>query len=496
VIWTAKHAPIFGPQRRRHPSAPALALVAFAAALTLGAKSVSILPAAVDAAGLPGPHPGTGHPIIARPIVGTAAMSGPIFERLVDTTPADPSPVFDDRFIGTGAAGLAVAATVPAVPVDQVVRVGRGETLIQLLTDAGITAGEAHAAILALSEVFQPRSLKAGQDVHISLLPDGVDETGRLVSVSIQESVERDVNVSRGSDGSFVASAIDRPLVRSIEGRAGVIETSLYVAGEADGVPPPVMAEVIRAFSYDVDFQRDIQPGDGYEIVYEQYRDEEGLPAKEGGILFATLMLSGKPLVIYGFETGDGRHDYYNGKGESVRKALLRTPIDGARITSGFGVRRHPILGFSRMHKGIDFGARTGTPIYAAGDGVVQEAGRKGGYGNYVRIRHNGSYATAYAHMSRFAKGIRTGRRVDQGQVIGYVGSTGRSTGPHLHYEVMINGRQINPMSVKLPTGRKLDGKELERFQTERARIDGVRQGLYREPLLAGSAGACSIASC
>ena len=183
------------------------------------------------------------------------------------------------------------------------------------------------------------------------------------------------------------------------------------------------------------------------------------------------MTLSGKKNRLYRYKTRDGFTDYYNSKGQSVRKALLRTPIDGARISSGFGKRRHPILGYTRMHKGLDFAARRGTPVYAAGDGFVEYAGRKGSYGKYIRLRHNGSFKTAYAHMHRYARGIRNGRRVHQGQIIGYVGSTGRSTGPHLHYEVHKNGRQVNPRSIKLPAGRNLTGHELRAFKTKVANL-------------------------
>ena len=185
---------------------------------------------------------------------------------------------------------------------------------------------------------------------------------------------------------------------------------------------------MIQIFSFDVDFQRDIRRGDTFGLLFDEYSDDSGRVVKSGDILLAEMVLSGKPMRLYRYKTHDGRVDYYDAKGKSVRKALLRTPIDGARISSGFGKRRHPILGYTRMHKGLDFAARRGTPIYAAGDGVIEYAGRNGGYGKYVRIRHNGTYKTAYAHMHRYGRGIRKGHRVRQGQVIGYVGSTGRST--------------------------------------------------------------------
>jgi murein DD-endopeptidase MepM/ murein hydrolase activator NlpD len=250
------------------------------------------------------------------------------------------------------------------------------------------------------------------------------------------------------------------------------VNSSLYEAGLAAGIPAQVMVDMIRAFSFDVDFQREIQPGDSFELFFDRFVDGDGKVAKTGEIRFASLVLSGRRLSLYRHADRDGHADFFNEKGESVRKALLKTPIDGARLTSGFGNRSHPILGYSAFHKGVDFGAPTGTPIQAAGDGVIEKKGWFGGYGNYVRLKHNSEFATAYAHMSRFAPGIAEGSRVRQGQVIGYVGSTGMSTGPHLHYEILKRGAQVNPMGVKFPTGRRLEGVDLVNFRHAKARID------------------------
>jgi murein DD-endopeptidase MepM/ murein hydrolase activator NlpD len=237
----------------------------------------------------------------------------------------------------------------------------------------------------------------------------------------------------------------------------------------------PVLSDLIRIFSFDVDFQRDIQPGDGFEVLYDAKLEADGSLAKAGDVRFAAMTLSGKRFELYAFTPKSGISDFFDTKGQSVRKTLMRTPIDGARLSSRFGMRKHPILGYTRMHRGTDFAAPTGTPIYAAGDGTVTVAGRKGAYGNYVRIRHNSTYDTAYAHMKGFAKGIRSGTRVRQGQIIGYVGTTGRSTGPHLHYEVLVNGKQINPSKIKLASGEQLKGDDLANFQDHRAEIDTLR---------------------
>ncbi|HEY2889968.1 MAG TPA: peptidoglycan DD-metalloendopeptidase family protein [Dongiaceae bacterium] len=400
---------------------------------------------------------------------------------LLPTTEADsdataPAPAADELEVGAATSDVTASS-----PIEQIIQVQKGDTLMSVLADAGIKLDEAHAAIVALSDVFSPKQLMPGQPIKLTLAPsDQNDDDGdgsvppqlQLVSLSLQPSVAKNVELTRGLDGAFTAQSTDVPLHRQTTAIAGHIQSSLFEAGQSDGVPIEVMSEIIHAFSYDVDFQRDIQPGDAYEILYDRYEDADGNLAKTGNILYASLTLSGKKLALYRFTTADGRSDWFNPKGNSVRKALLRTPIDGAKITSGFGMRIHPILGYSLMHKGVDFGAPIGTPIYAAGDGVIQIIGPVSGYGNYIRLKHTAAYGTAYGHISRFAAGLRVGSRVHQGQVIAYVGMTGRATGPHLHFEVIKDGKQINPQSIKLPSGEKLQGKELKSFMALVANIN------------------------
>jgi hypothetical protein len=242
----------------------------------------------------------------------------------------------------------------------------------------------------------------------------------------------------------------------------GAIHGSLFESAMAHGVPVAMLTEMIKIFSYDVDFQRDIQPDDHFDLMFERGSDRRFTDAK---LVYASMTLSGKELKLYRYVDQQGSVDYYTPAGESAKKALLKTPVDGAKISSGFGMRFHPILHYSTQHKGIDFAVMTGTPVMAAGSGTVDYAGTNGSYGLYVRIKHDGSHQTAYAHLSHLAKGIRPGTHVAQGQTIAYSGSTGRSTGPHLHYEVLVNESQVNPMSVKFQSGRKLAGKELGRFQ-------------------------------
>ena len=348
-------------------------------------------------------------------------------------------------------------------PLIKSVIVGRGDTLADVLKQSGVENQPAFLAIRALSKNFDVRKLQVGQKVN--LVFDGEDNS-ELVELSLKPSVDKIVTTSRDDDGKFFSSVEMVPLEKVMLRAGGRIDDSLYMALDRAGVAPEVIADLIMIYSFDVDFQREIRAGDSFELYYEQYLDETGQIAKHGNILFGNLTLRGKPLDLYRYVTSDdNRADYYNEKGHSVRKALLRTPIDGARLTSRFGKRRHPVLGYTKMHKGADFGARRGTPIRAAGDGVVERASWYGSFGNYVRIRHNGEYETAYAHMKGFAKGTRKGAKVKQGQIIGYVGTTGRSTGPHLHYEVLKNGKQVNPLGLKLPSGRRLNGEHLASFQ-------------------------------
>ena len=358
-------------------------------------------------------------------------------------------------------------------PRERTLLVGKGDTLLDVLLRAGASAAEAREAADALRAAFNPRTLKPGLALTITFGP-GNEGHDRLLKISLPTDAERMVEVERGVDDGFNAFKVDRPLTREVVHAAGIIHTSLYEDGVAAGLPPPLLVQLIRAFSYDVDFQREIQQGDRFEVAFERLADGRGQVAKTGDIVYAALTLSGHTLKIYRYTPRGGMADYFNERGESVRKALLRTPVDGARLTSGFGMRMHPLLGYSTMHRGVDFGAAPGSPIMAAGDGIIDMAGWNGGYGNYVRIRHNERYSTAYAHMSRIANGIHKGSHVRQGQVIGYIGMTGLATGPHLHYEVLLHNQQINPLSVKLPTGIKLVGPELKAFTEARAKTDAA----------------------
>ncbi len=272
----------------------------------------------------------------------------------------------------------------------------------------------------------------------------------------------------------FIEKTIVTKLKKKILYRENIISKSLYKSAVEQRIPANIIIEFARVYGFQVDFQRDIKKKDSFQIMYEIFIDETGKTIETGNILFANLKLSRKNNPLYYFDK-KGSEGHYDISGKSVKKALMKTPINGARLSSPFGMRKHPIDGFTKMHRGTDFAAPMGTPIMASGDGVIKKAGWCGGGGNCVVIRHNSTYQTVYAHMSKFAKGIRSGVRVKQGQTIGYVGSTGKSTGPHLHYEVIVNGKKINSQKLKLPSGKALKGKDRELFETKKIKLDVLK---------------------
>lgn len=384
----------------------------------------------------------------------------------------------------TVSVGAKAEAAIQAIPVSKpraslpqsytrTLMVGSGDTLMKIMLNAGINRGDAHTAIEALRTAYDPRQLRPGQEIHVTFQPGLHDDMPHIFEeMRLSTGFDTQVHVSRADEGSYQAEELKQNLVSTLHHASGKIESSLYVAATEAGLPASLLMQFIMAYSFDVDFQRDIQKGDRFEVLYEKVSTEDKSKSKVGEIQYASLTLNGVRLPIYRYEDKEGYVAYYNDKGQSTQKALMRTPINGARLSSSYGKRRHPILGYSKMHTGVDFAAPPGTPIFAAGDGVIDYAGRKGGYGKYIRIRHNSEYQTAYAHMKGFRKGMYKGKRVKQGQVIGYVGSTGRSTGPHLHYEIIRNGRHANPMRVRMPSGKKLKGTELEQFTIVKAEHD------------------------
>ena len=361
----------------------------------------------------------------------------------------------------------------PVWPKEISVTVASGDRMVDLLTEQGISNQEAFTIIESMKKTFDPRTLRPGKKLEMVLEKDPAregDEATTLKALHIILSRIEQISVSTTDDGTFQVERVKKPLTATTDRGGGIITSSLYVTLQQEGVPVSTITELIRAYSYDVDFQRDIRNNDAVEILYEKLATAEGDYSEGGNVLYAELKTRGKSLRIFRYTMKNGTTLFFNEKGESVKKALLKTPVDGARISSRFGMRKHPILGYSKMHTGVDFAAPRGTPIYAAGDGVVSYAGRKGGYGNYISVRHNSRYTTAYAHCKRFARGMRKGRKVRQGQVIAYVGSTGRSTGPHLHYEIIKNGKKVNPGKVKFAGGEILKGKELANFKATKQR--------------------------
>ena len=256
-----------------------------------------------------------------------------------------------------------------------------------------------------------------------------------------------------------------------------IIKNNLYSSAVESGVEPNIIIEFARVFGFEVDFQRDIRKGDWFEILYEKFEDDNNKVRDTGKIIFASMYVNGEEINLYNFKYNN-QEEYYDIKGKSITKSLMKTPINGARLSSSFGMRKHPILGYNKMHRGTDFAAPSGTPIMASGSGTVTRARWCGGGGNCVKIKHNSTYETIYAHMKAFAKGIKEGRKVRQGQIIGYVGSTGLSSGPHLHYEVLVNGKKVNSQKLKLPSGKILKGEERKQFELDRIKIDLKLAGL------------------
>lgn len=372
-----------------------------------------------------------------------------------------------------------IAKTPPPEPVDKTIVLAKGESLTERLTSLGIGARTASAMSRAIEPVYPSKMMRSGQEFTVTL-DQQQDFYGNdviyPVQVTFSPGPSENIIVEADEDGRFVAridgaSEGTRSRYAAVpHNRAkGKIASTLYTTARDQGVPQNVISEVIRAFSFDLDFQRQVKAGDPFEVFY-------GAPlsgsSKTRKVLhYATLKVRGKPKTYYRFTTKDGRTRYYDTNGRSAWKSLMRTPISGARISSGFGMRRHPILGYTKMHGGVDFAVPRGTPIRAAGSGVVKFAKWRGSYGKAVHLKHAKGYSTLYAHMHRIASGLRAGSRVRQGQVIGYVGSTGRSTGPHLHYEVRLNNKRINPKRIRMAGNTKLTGKELKAFKRQKAKI-------------------------
>ena len=368
------------------------------------------------------------------------------------------------------------------------VSVLRNETLSSVLDRIGAPRAEANSAVYAASQLLDLRAMRPGDDVT-AWLETNDDGTVRLTGISLRPEAGKQVLVSLGVDGTWTPHELKAKLSPGINFVSADVDQSIYQTALGLGAGDQQVVDFADIFGYDVDFQREVHPGDHFGILYETYEDERGQQVKTGNVLMAEMDGAALTKTFYRFTpSDDGQVDYFDENGQSAKKFLMKTPINGARLSSGFGNRKHPILGYTKLHKGTDFAAPTGTPIYAAGNGRLVTYGPNGTYGNFAKIEHANGYTTAYAHMSRFAKGLKRGSHVKQGQVIGYVGTTGRSTGPHLHYEVYVSGKAVNAMTLKLPTGRKLEGDMLEAFKQERARIEALRDREIMEQQVAAAA--------
>ena len=367
---------------------------------------------------------------------------------------------------------------------ERVLTATSGSTVASLLREIGAAPDEIKSIQAVLGGGARDLPLKDGQKLRVMLAPVSNAVGARLQPVRVVVTTDSNIEavVALTDTGKFVAVDINNADKEIADARGdkdddtgGVrLYQSVYETALRNNIPRPVVDDLIRIYSYDVDFQRRVQPGDSFEVLYG---GEDDTPASDAQneVHFAALTIGGEIKKFYRFQSSDdGIVDYYDDTGKSAKKFLVRKPLADGTMRSAFGMRRHPILGYTKMHTGVDWSAPTGTPIYASGNGIVEKVGWESGYGKYVRIRHINGYETAYGHMTAYARGIEEGKRVRQGQVIGFVGSTGLSTGAHLHYEIVVNGRFVDPMRIKLPRGRVLEGRMLTAFERERQRIDGI----------------------
>jgi murein DD-endopeptidase MepM/ murein hydrolase activator NlpD len=360
-----------------------------------------------------------------------------------------------------------------ARPESIAVRVLPGETLQTAVVRAGVAPDEARQAVQMLASTIDTVNIKAGMAFEAAIAkPRAARGPARLIGLSMRTAPTSTLTLSRTFDGALKLHELEEKVTDETTVAQGEMEGSLYESAAKVGATPAVTAEVVKLFAHKLDFSRDIKSGDHFRMVFDRKVTESGRTVETGDLLYAELDAKGGVTRFYRFDRKEGGSDFFDEAGKNIKGFLLRTPVDGARITSLFGMRKHPVLGFTRAHQGVDFGAGTGTPIVAAGDGVVVEARRWGGYGNWIRVRHTGGWETGYAHTSRYAPGIHAGSRVRQGQVIAYVGSTGLASGPHLHYEIWFNGKRTNPIGAKVPQGTVLGGAELAAFRVQKSRID------------------------
>ena len=354
-------------------------------------------------------------------------------------------------------------------------RIKQGDTFEKLLKELNITENEKDIVINNLSKFKLINKLFKGQNISFKL---DNNNSAKIIEISIEQSKTKKYVFYRTENvNKFEYKEVEKDLKRKVIFKEAEIVNSLYSGAINVGIQPNVIIDFARIYGFQIDFQRDIWKNDRFQIIYETFLDSNQKVLDTGNILYANLILQGKENDLYIFKTKDG-YEHFDSAGKSIKKSLMKTPINGARLSSSFGMRKHPILGYNKMHRGTDFAAPEGTPIMASGDGKIVRARWCGGGGNCIKIRHNSTYETVYAHLKNFARGIKEGRRVKQGQIIGYVGSTGLSTGPHLHYEVIINGKKVNSQKLKLPSGKILKGKEREFFEVKKIKLNVLKSKL------------------
>ena len=354
-------------------------------------------------------------------------------------------------------------------------KVSEGETFNKILNSYQIPKSEVQKIINILSKENKVNKLKANQIIKFTI---DKSENNKIISLLFPVTRTKKIELTRNSvSENFKKEEIITNLNKKIIFKEGKILQSLYKTAVDLEIQASVIIEFARLYGFQVDFQRDLRKGDSFQIMYEVFEDDEGKIFETGKVIFADLVLRNQKNTLYYFDE-KGSKGHYDISGKSIKKALMKTPINGARLSSSFGMRKHPIDGYNKMHRGTDFAAPKGTPIMASGDGIIVRAKWCGGGGNCIKIKHNSTYSTVYAHMSKFASGMKKGVRVKQGQVIGYVGSTGKSTGPHLHYEVIKNGKKINSQTLKLPSGKILTAKSRELFEISRIKIDVLKSEL------------------
>ena len=351
-----------------------------------------------------------------------------------------------------------------------------GDTYENIVNDLKISKNEKK---LILNTILKEKDLKTLRTNQKFTFKFDKLSNQKIVKFVIETDKKNElIFIKDKSESKFISKKIKKNFKKKLVYKETIIKTSLYNSAIDLGIKPNVILEFARLYGFQVDFQRDIWKNDSFQIIYEEYINENNKIVDTGEIIFANLNLQDTDLPLYKYEYKKDKVDYFDEKGKSIKKTLMKTPINGARLSSSYGKRKHPILGYTKMHLGTDFAAPTGTPIMASGDGKVIKAGWCGGGGNCVKIKHNSMYQTVYAHMSKFGRGIKKGVRVKQGQIIGYVGSTGLSTGPHLHYEVIKNGKKINSQKLKLPSGKILKGEERKKFEVNKIKIDVLKSNL------------------